>query len=267
MKDIALQLAGETGNGKLNRLREYLQNYILFLMQRVGLSGSLYFVGGTALRFLYRIGRYSEDLDFSAGSDWVPEKLPGYIKQMGNQLEKGGYSCTLKTKEARAVQRIVIGFADLLYELGLSHRKGQKLNIHIEIDLNPPGGWKGSKTIVDLHQAVVLRHYDLPSLFAGKMHALLTRQYTKGRDVYDLFWYRTKQGSLLPNFPMLNNAVQQTHPGYAEVTEGNWLKLLREKMGQLDWKTVESDVLPFLEFQDDLLSFKQENLLLLLEEG
>lgn len=261
MKDIALQVTYETGNQKLNRLREYLQNYILFLMQKVGMSGSLYFVGGTALRFLYRIGRYSEDLDFSVG-DWIPAKLPDLMKRMESQLEKAGYSCTLKTKEARAVQKIVIGFSDLLYESGLSHRKNQKLNIHIEIDLNPPQGWRGTKTIVDLYQTVVIQHYDLSSLFAGKMHALLTRRYTKGRDVYDLFWYRTKQKQLTPNFPMLNNALQQTHPGYAEITEGNWLNHLKEKMGLLDWKTVESDVLPFLEFQDSLLSFNQENLLL-----
>lgn len=261
MKDIALQLAGETREGKLNTLREYLQNYILFLLQKTGKNGFLYFVGGTALRFLYRIHRYSEDLDFSAGKDWTPEKLQDLSIQMETHLKNAGYSCTVKTSDTRTVQKIVIGFTDLLYELGLSPRKEQKLNIHIEIDLNPPGAWKGTKTIIDLHLPVVIQHYDLPSLFAGKIHALLMRRYTKGRDVYDLFWYRSKHRDLRPNFPMLNNAIQQTHPGYLEVTEENWLRLLKEKMAALDWESVKNDVLPFLEFQDDLLSFTQENLL------
>jgi predicted nucleotidyltransferase component of viral defense system len=265
MKDIALQLAGEAGGGKLNTVREYLQNYILFLLQKTGMSGFLYFVGGTALRFLYRIRRYSEDLDFSAGNDWTPEKLQVLSRQLENHLKNAGYSCTLKTKDTRVVQRIVIGFADLLYELGLSPRSEQKLNIHIEIDLNPPEAWVGTKTIVDLHLPVVIQHYDLSSLFAWEIHALLMRQYTKGRDVYDLFWYRSKQRDLRPNFPMLNNAIQQTHPGYLEVTGENWLRLLKEKIAALDWKSVRNDVLPFLEFRDDLLSFTHENLLVLLE--
>jgi len=139
------------------------------------------------------------------------------------------------------------------------------LNIHIEIDLNPPAAWVGEKTLVDLHLPVVIQHYDLSSLFAGKMHALLMRKYTKGRDVYDLFWYRGKHRELCPNFPMLNNAIQQTHPGYMEVAKENWLRLLKEKMEGLDWKSVRNDILPYLEFKDDLLSFTQENLLALLQ--
>jgi predicted nucleotidyltransferase component of viral defense system len=63
MKDIALQKTEEAKDENLNILKEYLQNYILFLMQKVGVNTSLYFVGGTALRFLHRIQRYSEALD------------------------------------------------------------------------------------------------------------------------------------------------------------------------------------------------------------
>lgn len=265
MKDIALQLARETGAGKLNTLREYLQNYILFLMQKIGMSSLLFFVGGTALRFLYRIRRYSEDMDFSAGNNWTPGQSTVFLKQLDNHLKKAGYSCTLKARDYLTVQRIVIGFTGLLYELELSSRREQKLNINIEIDLNPPGAWLGAKTIVDLHLPVMIQHYDLPSLFAGKIHALLMRQYTKGRDVYDLFWYRSKQRNLLPNFMMLNNAIQQTHSGYIVVTEENWLSLLKKKMLELDWDAVKNDVLPFLEFQDDLLIFTRENLLALLD--
>ena len=264
MKDIALQITREAKGEKLHTLREYVQNYILFLMQKTGMSFSLYFVGGTALRFLYRIRRYSEDLDFSAAEDWNASNLSIFMKKIANQLEKSGYSCAVNIKERHGVQKALIGFVGLLYEAGLTHRKEQKLNIHLEIDLNPPKGWVGKKTIVDLHLPVVFQHYDLASLFAGKCHALLMRVYTKGRDVYDLFWYRTKHKDLLLNFELLNNALQQTREGYVKVTQDNWLDILGQSIRSLDWKAIENDVLPFLEFQDDLLSFTQENLLMLL---
>lgn len=264
MKDIALQITREAKGEKLHALREYVQNYILFLMQKLGMSSLLYFVGGTALRFLYRIRRYSEDLDFSAAEDWNASDLSNFMKKITNQLEKSGYSCAINIKERHGMQKAIIGFIGLLYEAGLTHRKEQKLNIHLEIDLNPPKGWIGTKTIVDLHLPVVLQHYDLASLFAGKCHAVLMRVYTKGRDVYDLFWYRTKYKDLLPNFELLNNALQQTQKGFIKVTPDNWLEILGQRIRSLKWKTLEDDVLPFLEFQDDLLSFTQENLLMLL---
>lgn len=264
MKDLALQLTREAGDQKLHSLREYLQDYILFLMQKVGMSELLYFVGGTALRFLYRIRRYSEDLDFSAGEGYRASDLSTFIKKIDNNLEKAGYLCTFKIKDVYTVQKVIIGFRELLYELNLTHRKEQKLNIHIEIDLSPPKGWSGKKTIVDINQPVVLQHYDLPSLFAGKLHALLMRKYTKGRDIYDLFWYRIKHKELLPNFTLLNNAILQTRPDFVEVTKDNWLEILGERIGSLDWQIVENDVLPFLEFKDDSLNFTRENLLMLL---
>jgi hypothetical protein len=170
----------------------------------------------------------------------------------------------IKSRDTETVQRLIIGFEELLHEIGLSHRKEQKLNVHLEIDLNPPAGWIGEKTIVDLYQPVLLQHYALPSLMSGKMHALLMRPYTKGRDFFDLYWYRTNHPGLKPNFKMLNNAIQQTHPGSIEVNEANWRTLLKEKLKSLDWKTVENDVMPFIEFQDDLMVFNRDNLLNLL---
>ena len=267
MKEIALQITAASRNGgekKLNLLREYLQNYTLFIMQKVGMSASLYFVGGTALRFLYRIRRYSEDLDFSASGDWAPGAFPGLLKKIESQLVKAGYDCTFKVKSNRIVQKLIIGFSGLLYEAGLSHRRDQNLSIHIEIDINPPDGWQGERTIVDIHLPVVIRHYNPASLFAGKLHAVLKRKYTKGRDIYDLFWYRTKHKDLLPNFELLNNALAQGGEDFIKVGKENWLELLAGKIRRLDWESIKNDVLPFLEYRDDLLTFTKENLLLVL---
>jgi predicted nucleotidyltransferase component of viral defense system len=265
VKALALQVTENSKEQKLNTLREYLQNYILFSMQKVGLSESLYFVGGTALRFLYRLRRYSEDLDFSAAPGWDPSRFSLYMKKIESHLEKAGYSGSVNLKSEGTVQKAKIKLSDLLYECGLSHRKEQNLSIHLEIDLNPPADWQGEKTIVDIHIPVVLQHYKLASLYAGKLHAVLMRPYTKGRDIYDLFWYRSKHKTLMPNFKMLNNAVAQTTKNSPQITEENWLTILGEAAERLDWSSVENDVAPFLEHRDELITFTRENLLMLLK--
>lgn len=187
MRDIAIQVAQESEGKERNALREYLQNYILLLMQKIKMNESLYFVGGTALRFLYGIRRYSEDLDFSAGKGWERAVLNSFISKISRELERAGYDVTLGLKEEGTVQRLMIRFVGLLYELGLSPRREQKFSIHVEIDNDPPLGWKEERTIVNIHHPVMIRHYDLPSAFADKLSAVLLRSYTKGRDVFDLF--------------------------------------------------------------------------------
>lgn len=269
MKEIALQVARDAKSQKLNLLREYLQNYLLFLMQKVGINTELYFVGGTALRFLYRIRRYSEDLDFSAGEGWRKSDFPICIKRIKAELEKAGYVLDIHLKEEKTVQRAVARFGDLLHEAGLSQQRAQHLNIALEVDTNPAPGWSGARTIVDLHLPVLLQHYDLPSLFASKLAAVLTRPYTKGRDIYDLFWYRTKWQGLEPSFRLLNNALAQATRSFefGQVTPDNWLEVFSRKIKSLRWIDIEDDIKPFLESLDDLVVFTKENLLTALQKA
>ncbi|MBN2246411.1 MAG: nucleotidyl transferase AbiEii/AbiGii toxin family protein [Candidatus Aminicenantes bacterium] len=266
MKNIALQTASQAGEHKLNVLREYLQNYILFLMQKAGMNLSLNFVGGTSLRFLYRIRRYSEDLDFSAAANWNPPKFSIYSTKLEAEIEKAGYSCGFFIKEEKTVQKLSIRFEDLLFELGLSPRKNQNLPINIEIDTNPPQGWKSERSIVDIHFPVLLQHYNKASLFAAKLTALFGRPYTKGRDVYDVFWFRSKWKNLIPNLELLNNGLAQVKALKNRVTlnEDNWLEVLKERIKDLDWKEVKRDIRPFLENPDEIITFNQDNMMLLL---
>ena len=264
MKEIALQVAKQAGRQKLNVLREYLQNYLLFLLQKADMNAHLFFVGGTALRFLYGIRKYSEDLDFCAGKSWQPSKLSFFSDKITKDLEKAGYSFFLHLKEEKIVQRMSVRFHDLLYEAKLTSQSSQKLPIAMEIDINPPAGWIGEKTIVDVHLPVLVQHYDKSSLFAAKLAAVLTRPYTKGRDIYDIFWFRTQWKEILPNFRLLNNALAQKRKDFKRLNKDNWLETIHQKIQALKWKDVENDVSPFLEFEDERLPFTQENLLRLL---
>ncbi|RLE07775.1 MAG: hypothetical protein DRJ06_05440, partial [Candidatus Aminicenantes bacterium] len=106
------------------------------------------------------------------------------------------------------------------------------------------------------------------SLLAAKVIALFTRPYTKGRDVYDIFWFRSKWKDLKPNYELLNNGLLQITTLRKKVTfnEENWLGILKEKIETLNWKEVINDARPFIENPDELLTFSKENMLLLFSE-
>jgi predicted nucleotidyltransferase component of viral defense system len=283
VKDIALQVARERPSLGLHALREYIQNYFLWLMQREGLNTRLFFMGGTALRFLWRIGRFSEDLDFSAGTDWEPEEFTGAMRKIESGLAGAGYDVYLHLGKEKTVQRAVFRFAELLAELGLVGRREQKLSVALEIDTKPPGGATGTKTLVNVHIPVLIQHHDLPSLLAGKAAAILTREYIKGRDYFDLFWFLSKWPELEPNPPMFRNALAQKRnrvgtgegaPRDRGATDGtnesridqemNWRVLLNLAVSEARWNVIETDVRAFIEDPDSLLAFTQENLLRLL---
>ena len=285
MKDIALQVARERPSLGHHALREYIQNYVLWLMQKEGLNTRLFFMGGTALRFLWRIGRFSEDLDFSAGPGWEPEEFTGAMRKIEKGLAAAGYDVYLHLGKEKTVQRAVFRFAELLAELGLVGRREQKLSIALEVDTKPPGGATGAKTLVNVHIPVLIQHHDLPSLLAGKAAALLTREYIKGRDYFDLFWFLSKWPELEPNPLMFRNALAQERNAVREGTgkgspersgavdgtnesrvgrEINWRARLSRAVGEARWNVIETDVRAFIEDPDSLLAFTQENLLRLL---
>ncbi len=263
MKEIALQKAAGAASHGLGILREYLQNEILFVLQRSGISDSLYFVGGTALRFLYGMERFSEDIDFCAGPAWRRRNLKAAAERLESELEMAGYVIELAVKEDKTVQRIFARFSKILQEAGLSRRAGQKLSINVEIDANPPAGWVEERTIVNLHMPVLLRHYDKASILATKMAAFLTRPYTKGRDVYDLIWLRSKWHDMEPNLVLLNNALAQKRGESERLDQETWPGAVASKARELNWDDVVRDIRPFLADprQESLLT--RDNLLLL----
>jgi predicted nucleotidyltransferase component of viral defense system len=263
MKDIALQKADGAKDRRLHILREYIQNEILLILQRAGISDSLHFVGGTALRFLFGIGRFSEDIDFCAGPAWRRRNLRAMADRLSAELEKAGYSLELAVKDEKTVQRAFVRFSGILLEAGLARRPGQKLSINIEIDANPAAGWTGERTIVNLHMPVLLRHYDRASLLATKIAAFLTRPYAKGRDVYDLIWLRSRWRDLEPNLVLLNNRLAQTAGRSRRLGKKTWPAAVLERAAGLDWKDTVRDVRPFLEDPREASLLTPESLRLL----
>jgi len=179
---------------KLNCLREYLQAYILRILFDDGFFDYSAFVGGTALRFLYRIPRFSEDLDFSVTGKRLYPLEPGMLR-LKRELNISGYNVTIKYNDSKTVQYAMIGFVGIMFEAGISPHRNQKLSIKIDIDTRPPEGAVPITHINDIFFPMAYVTYDLPSLFAGKLHALLCRSYMKGRDF--LIWDGISPGGLI----------------------------------------------------------------------
>jgi predicted nucleotidyltransferase component of viral defense system len=264
MRDIALQVAREAGKQRLNVLREYLQNYILGLVQKTGLYLDLYFVGGTALRFLFRIPRFSERMDFSAGPRWRTAGFAAAMTRIRQELNLAGYDVSLHVNDDRTVQKADLRFPGLLYDLKLVPRREQKLTVSLEVDVHPPRGWRGDRTIVNLYSPVLVQHYDLRSMFTAKIATLLTRDYVKGRDYYDLFWYLSKWKGLEPDPALLKNALAQKAHSREKISRTNWKIVIGKIVRASDWRAIEQDIRPFLERVEDILVFTKDNLLLLL---
>ena len=251
MKDRALQLVRVAPpETKRNVLREYLQLHILSSLQTVRSFEQLAFVGGTALRFLYGLRRYSEDLDFSLER---PERynFQRLLDRVRGDLIKAGFEVSIHPHEGAPIHSAFVRFPGLLAECGLSPHETQKLSIKIEVDTSPPAGANLETTVLNREFLIAIRHHALPSLMAGKIHAVLSRSYTKGRDIYDLLWYLSRSDSLIPNITLLQNALTQTNWEGLAVTDETWKAAIELRLREMNFAKIVDDVLPFLETRSE----------------
>jgi len=268
MKDYLKQQVEKIQDTNFARclVREYLQARTLECLQEQGAFANWAFVGGTALRFLFSLPRFSEDLDFSTTAPGVEDKFALLMEKIKSKFLAENYTVTIKAKSAKTVMAAFVKFSGLLYELGLSPLSSEVVSIKVEIDTNPPAGAKLETSIIRKHCLLNLQHYDKSSLLAGKLHALFTRQYTKGRDLYDLMWYLSDRTWPEPNILLLNNALMQTVWSGPKLEESNWRQHITARVNELDWNKVLADVKPFIEKQSDLQLLTQENLIKLLKD-
>jgi hypothetical protein len=254
MKDYLQSLVKQTKTpleGR-NLAREYLQSRILGSLQRSGAMIPLAFHGGTALRFLFSHGRFSEDLDFALEGDRQNYDFRSYLQAIRAELTPEGYQVELKVNDNKTVHSAFVRFPGLLFELGLSPQQSEVLAVKLEVDTNPPQGAGLSTTVVRRFVVLQLHHHDKASLLSGKLHAILQRPYPKGRDIYDLLWYLSDPTWPQPNLLLLNNALAQTHWAGGTLTEGNWKEQVRQRLEELNWEGILNDVRPFVESGFDL---------------
>ena len=263
MKDYCLELVSKKTqiNDKINIMREYLQAYALRVFHDRGMFRSMAFVGGTALRFLHGLPRFSEDLDFSLTRQNRKYSISENMVVLRDEFLLAGYDVSVSYNDKKTVQSAFVKFEGLLKEAGISNLPHQKLSIKIEIDTNPPEGAVFVTEIVNKYFPISFLSYDTPSLFAGKLHAFLNRKYLKGRDFFDIAWYLSKWKGLAPNIILLQNALLQTGWKKERINENNWRPIIAENIKSADWRKVEEDVKNFLERPSDIDVLTKEVLL------
>lgn len=231
-------------NQKINCLREYLQWIILKIMDEQGYRQSLAFVGGTALRLIYKTARFSENLDFS-----LIAPKPVDFHEMATNLQKNIHRYGLQVDIARlrsekTVHSFFLRFPDILTALNLAIQRQQLLSIKVESDSRPPEGWKLEEFLFQDPLLFWVTHFDLPSLFAVKLHAFFFRRYDKGRDFYDLIFFLRKK--VHPNLALLQNAAAQTNPETHFLSLNDVFSKLADKIHRMNSEQILKDVRPFL---------------------
>ena len=266
MKSLLMDLLADEPDAVQGRstAREYLQARILLALQDHGAFADWAFVGGTALRFLYRLPRYSEDLDFSLLAAGRDARFESLMRSVRSDLAAEGYEVEMQSRARSAVAIGMVKFRGLLHEARLSPHASEVLAIRVEIDTNPPAGADCVTTVVRRFGMLNLLHHDRASLFAGKLHAVLMRGYTKGRDLYDLAWYLSDPEWPAPNLRLLDSALRQTGWDGPPATPATWRELIADKLEAIDWNVARADVSPFLERRQDTALVDRDVLLSLL---
>ena len=232
--------------------KEILQELALYSLWRAGFFEVAAFQGGTSLRILHKLPRFSEDLDFILKEPDQKFEWGGYLNQLLKGLEEFGLQSEVldKSQMDQNIKKALLKDNSVTNQLSLAFYQGhpdRKLNIKLEIDINPPAGSNFEHSYLDFPLDFEVCHQDLSSNFSLKIHALLCRPYLKGRDWYDFNWY-VKQ-NIRPNLPHLQAALIQYGPWKGQEIEidADWLNhTLLEKVAAIDWSEATQDVERFL---------------------
>lgn len=256
MRQQLIEQAKARGPHGVNLLRELLQWEILVALHSAEAFKEVAFVGGTCLRLVHGLHRFSEDLDFSAlkpGNLALPDWIRHVERHLGD-CDLADVEVTSKNSEA-SVASVWVKFPSLLRELGASAMPTQKLGIKLEFDANPPAGATFERHVVSSPRLMALTTHDLPSLMAGKLHAIMARPYTKGRDWYDLAWYLGRRTE--PNLALLDAALTQIPSSWCKRAT-DWRAGVSSAARAANWAQVQRDVGPFLEIAEEVNILDQE---------
>jgi predicted nucleotidyltransferase component of viral defense system len=253
-------------NDYINALREILQEVALLGLWRSKFFEKAAFYGGTALRILYGLDRFSEDIDFSLLEPLDAFDLTGYIAFLQKETKGFGFEVQVERID-KAIQTpvqsaflkantrnqllIIETRGEILQEVP----KGQILKIKLEVDTDPPPGFTTQTRYLLQPIPFAVRTFVLPDLFAGKMHAILCRRWkkrVKGRDWYDLVWYVANHPEL--HLYHLEQRMRQTGhwKGDAPLTSEKFKDLIATAINDLNINQARKEVVPFIKNPENL---------------
>lgn len=245
---------------KKNAVKEIMQEIVLCGLSRAGFFQKAAFYGGTALRIFYGLDRFSEDLDFSLATPDPAFELASYFPTLKKEVASYGLNTEIsekaKTKESAIKSAFLKGNTKehmLLFYASDPAAAGipgsEKIKIKFEVDTNPPAGASFDHKYRLLPAPYDIALYDMPSLFAGKAHAVICRAWknrVKGRDLYDYVFYLSRGAAL--NTEHLKARLVQSKAWKAEepFTISDARKLLCARFDEISYEQAKEDVLPFI---------------------
>ena len=237
-------------------VKEILQDIALYGLWRAGFFDIAAFQGGTCLRIVHGMGRFSEDIDFILKQPDPDFSWPVYLQGMVQCFEEFGLKSEIldKSRMDQRIKKAQIKDNSICHQLDLSffrENPARKQTIKLEIDVDPPENSGFAYRYLDFPLDFEVCHQDLNSNFSLKIHALLCRPYVKGRDWYDFNWYVKQR--VKPNLAHLQAALLQWGPwaGQEIKIDLKWLKQkLTDKIGRIDWQDAAMDVERFLRLQE-----------------
>ena len=271
LRDMLAAYQPQTPADYQNAAREVVQEIALLGLWRGGFFERAAFYGGTALRIFHGLQRFSEDLDFTLLEAGDPTRLDAHLPRIATELEAWGFSLESESNSDGAASGIESAFLKGGTQLNLLHigappdhaarqPGNQKLRIKLELDLAPPPLATTEVRTQLLPTPYQVRLYDLPSLCAGKLHAVLCRGWksrVKGRDFYDLVWYAARR--VRPNLGHLAARMRQS--GHFEgdtLTPDQLAGLLHTRFADVDFKQAAAEVRPFVRDARELELWSRE---------
>jgi len=235
-----------TENDRRNAIHEVMQEITLAGLYRNGFFEKAAFYGGTCLRIFHSMPRFSEDLDFSLVARNDSFKLEDYFPAIIAEFRALGREVVINKKEKSFSGNVESAFLKDDTEIyNLAFQTERTIKVKIEVDTNPPLEFLTEQKLLLQPFSFMTRCFVLPDMFAGKMHALLFRNWktrVKGRDWYDFEWYIRNQIPL--GFNHLQVRTKQLN-GF-EMSKEDFIDKLKTRLNSTDIDLARRDVAPFI---------------------
>lgn len=249
-----------------NALKEIIQEISLLGLQRADFFEKAAFYGGTALRVLYQLPRFSEDLDFTLFKTDPEFSLEPYFSAVKRELEAYGFNVDIERVEKKRMSEVKSAFikadtqmhllkVESLKSFEKKTQTNAKLQIKFEVDTDPAAGFN-FETRYLLHPiSFPVISLKRPDLFAGKLHALLYRPWKtriKGRDFYDYVWYLKNSVPVRLSY-LREKAIQSGHAQASDLrTLPQLKKVLIKRFETVDFERAKDDIRPFIKDPSEL---------------
>ena len=242
----------DTANDRRNATYEVMQQVVLAGLYRGGFFEHAAFYGGTCLRIFHGLERYSEDMDFSLLIKDEVFSLERYFPAIIDECRLLGREVEITRKDKRNFGKVESAFLkDNTDVYNITFQTEKSIRIKIEVDTMPPLQFETEQRLLLQPFSFMVRCFTLPCLFAGKIHALLFRQWqnrVKGRDWYDFEWY-VRRGVPL-DFAHLQTRIREFNG--MEIDRQQFQIMLRKRLSQTDIRQVKADVMPFVKNPHEL---------------